>query len=199
MRRILFFSGLLLVLAACKSKMQPVADRYIIEDLAEIATVEKIDEIYPDARPTGGTDFFEEGTVQRAYNILYPESEDEVLLTWKDRNRTRLHHVRVQKDGRWKSETGIRVGMTYDELVALNQAPISFYGFGWDYGGAVDWNGGKLEDSNIQIFLAPREEPDNKFLGDHIIEASDEEIVELDLKVSSIIYRRPNNFMSFSY
>lgn len=199
MRRILIFTGLLLALNACKSKMQPMADRYIIEDLAEVASAERIMEIYPDARIEEGTGMFEEGTVERTYNILYPNSNDEVLLTWKDRDRTRLHQIRIGKEGRWKSEEGIQIGTTYDELVTLNEAPIQVYGFGWDYGGAVDWNGGKLTNSNIRIFLAPASEPANKYYGDHIIKATPQEIKELDLKVSAIIYRQPDSFMSFSY
>lgn len=199
MRRIFIFISLLLVLNACKSKMQPMADRYIIEDLAEVASVEKIKEIYPDAPIEEGTGMFEEGTVERSYNILYPNSNDEVLLTWKDRDRTRLHQIRIGKEGRWKSEAGIQIGTTYDELVTLNEAPIQVYGFGWDYGGAVDWNGGKMTNSNIRIFLAPAGEPANRFYGDHIIKASEQEIEDLDLKVSAIIYRQPDKFMSFSY
>ena len=35
--------------------------------------------------------------------------------------------------------------MTLAELVALNGAPVSFYGLQWDYGGTVqDWHGGRL-------------------------------------------------------
>lgn len=199
MRKILLFLGLLLIVSACKSKKPVPADRYVIENLAEFATVEKIKEIYPDARTREGTDMFEEGTVERVYNVLYPDSPDEVLLTWKDHNRTRLHHIRVENEGRWKSKSGIEIGTTYTELEALNEAPISFYGFGWDYSGAVDWNEGKLADSNIRVFLAPKKDPPNQFIGDQIINPSEEEIEKLKLSVREIIYRQPNNFMSFSY
>lgn len=45
----------------------------------------------------------------------------------------------------WHGANGLRPGMTLAELVALNGAPVSFYGLDWDYGGAVqDWHGGKL-------------------------------------------------------
>lgn len=45
----------------------------------------------------------------------------------------------------WHDANGLHPGMTLAELVALNGAPVSFYGLGWDYGGAVqDWHGGKL-------------------------------------------------------
>ena len=45
----------------------------------------------------------------------------------------------------WRDAAGVHAGMTLDELVKLNGAPISFYGLDWDYGGTVqDWHGGKL-------------------------------------------------------
>ncbi len=45
----------------------------------------------------------------------------------------------------WRDPNGLRPGMSLAELVALNGAPVSFYGLGWDYGGAVkDWHGGRL-------------------------------------------------------
>lgn len=54
--------------------------------------------------------------------------------------------LRVSDPGtRWHADNGLRPGMTLAELVALNGAPISFYGLAWDYGGALqDWHGGKL-------------------------------------------------------
>ena len=45
----------------------------------------------------------------------------------------------------WRGKAGLRPGMRLAELVQLNAAPVSFYGLGWDYGGAVhDWHGGAL-------------------------------------------------------
>ena len=45
----------------------------------------------------------------------------------------------------WTEASGLRPGMNLADLVALNGAPVSFYGLAWDYGGTVqDWHGGKL-------------------------------------------------------
>jgi len=54
--------------------------------------------------------------------------------------------VRVaNKRSRWHLDTGVRLGMTLDALVALNGAPVSFNGLDWDYGGIVgEWHGGRL-------------------------------------------------------
>ena len=57
-----------------------------------------------------------------------------------------IRELRVPSgDSLWHGPSGLRTGMTLAELVALNGAPVSFYGLGWDYGGTVqDWHGGKL-------------------------------------------------------
>lgn len=57
-----------------------------------------------------------------------------------------IRELRVRAaDSLWHDASGLRTGMSLLELVALNGAPVSFYGLGWDYGGTVqDWHGGKL-------------------------------------------------------
>ena len=82
-----------------------------------------------------------------------------VLVVFPDDPRKRLElvqdadnpdapivEVRVSNPAtHWHDANGLRPGMTLAELVALNGAPVSFYGLDWDYGGAVqDWHGGKL-------------------------------------------------------
>lgn len=182
---------LILLAAGCKSKKtgSASAEKFQLENLAEIIAENDLKAIYPEAQISEGTDLFEEGTVERPYSILYPGTADELLITWKDEARTQLHQLRFDKNGRWKAFNGIKVGTTYDQLVRLNGNPIKFYGFGWDYSGAVDWNGGKLSDSNIRVFLAPTNTPPGKFIGDQIVDATPEEIEALNLKVQAVLYQ----------
>ena len=57
-----------------------------------------------------------------------------------------IRELRVRNaDSLWHAASGLRAGMTLADLVALNGAPVSFYGLEWDYGGTVqDWHGGRL-------------------------------------------------------
>src|SRR5687767_4624093 len=43
----------------------------------------------------------------------------------------------TQPGGNWITDDGIKIGTTLDELVKLNGQPITFSGFGWDYGGWI--------------------------------------------------------------
>jgi len=50
------------------------------------------------------------------------------------------------------AQTGVTIGTSLEELVKINGGPFRFYGFEWDYGGAVvDWLDGALEDYRIRI------------------------------------------------
>ena len=190
MRKFLIL-GLILLAAGCKSKKtgSTAAEKFQVETLAEVIATNNLKSVYPDAQISEGTDLFEEGTVERAYSILYPGTSDELLITWEDGARTKIHQLRFDKNGRWKTKNNIRVGTTYDELVRLNGNSIKFYGFGWDYSGAVDWNGGRLANSNVRVFLKPENSPSAKFIGDRIVEATPEEIEALNLKVQAVLYQ----------
>jgi hypothetical protein len=188
MRKILVIVAVLVV-TACNTTKRGTAgniSKFTVENIGKM-TSSDIEKNYPDAHLETGTDVFEEGTSKRPYTILYPGTNDELHITWQDENRTRIHDLQYSEAGKWKSETGIVIGASYKDLNKLNGKKVSFYGFGWDYSGAVDWNGGKLEKSGLRVFLSPEGTPPNKFYGDRIIDATPQEIEALDLKVGSII------------
>lgn len=188
MRKIFIISTIIL-LAACNSAKKGTSRsmaKYSIENLEKMDS-DALERNYPDANIKEGIDMFDEGTQERPYSIMYPGTPDELHITWQDAERTRIHDLRYSGEGKWRSETGVDIGTTYEELNKLNGKQVSFYGFGWDYSGAVVWNEGKLEKSGLRVFLAPQNDIPNKFYGDRIIEATPEEIEALDLKVSSIM------------
>ena len=170
------------------SKKAAKDERYTIESLQN-KTYQQVLGMYSDANPENGNGMMEEGTVERPNTTLYPGTKDEILITWKDDSKTSIFDIHYSEDGKWNSTKGIKIGTTYDELTKINGKEVKFYGFGWDYSGAVDWNGGKLEDSNIRVFLNPEGEIADKFYGDRMIDATPEEIEALNLKVSTIMYR----------
>ncbi len=191
----------IIIFAACKSskpsgssedvislEKSSKADRFFIENLSDMNSA-AINATYPEANITEDVGTFDEGTEERAYTILYPNSPDEIHITWEDAAKNNIYDIRFSDGGKWKSTTGIKVGTTYNELNELNEKEISFYGFGWDYSGAVNWNNGKFEDSNLFVFLEAKNIP-GKFYGDHVIKASPEEIALMDLKVKTIMFKR---------
>ncbi|WP_373057674.1 hypothetical protein [Zunongwangia sp. H14] len=187
----LLLALLIPILFSCNSTKKVTSntsDKFVAENLLNNSKAE-IKEKYAGANMEEGSGMFEEGTVERSYTILYPETSDEVLITWAA-DDSGIYEIRFSEEGKWKTASGIKVGTTYEELNRLNGKPVSFYGFGWDYSGAVVWNGGKLENSNLNIFLGPQNEPAEKFYGDQIVKASPGEIKNLDLKVQAVILKK---------
>lgn len=174
---------------SCKGskKTTNTGDLFIVENLAEMNS-EEIKKNYSDANLREDVGIFEEGTEERPYTTLYSGTPDEIQITWADPNRTKINDIRFSESGKWRSKSGVKVGTTYAELNRLNGKEISFYGFGWDYSGAVEWNNGKLEDSKIFVFLEAQNIP-GKFYGDNIVEATPDEIAALNLKVNTILYK----------
>ena len=188
MRKIIFILSIL-VLAACNSRKAGTSGsnaKYTIENVGNM-NAEEIARNFPDSNLEEGEDMFEEGTEKRAYTILYPDTEDELIITWDQENRENVHSIKFTSKGKWSTSTGVDIGTTLAELNKLNGKPVSFYGFGWDYSGAVDWNGGKLAKSGVAVFLKSDEQVPNKFNSDKIIDPSEEELEAMDLKVGSIM------------
>jgi len=190
MRKFFFLSAILLIVSCNSSKntTAPNSKQFFVEDLLEMNAA-SIKDAFPNEVITEDVGLFEEGTEERAYTVISPNSPDELHITWKDKKRTQVEDIRIDTNGKWKSKTSIKIGTTFEELREMNEKPISFYGFGWDYSGATLWNDGKLENSKLHVFLAPEKEPKNKFYGDHIIKATPEEIKDMDLKVKAILFK----------
>ncbi|MGY5845780.1 hypothetical protein ACW6QP_00030 [Salegentibacter sp. HM20] len=184
---VLFSAVLLAACGGAKKISTAPEDKYLLENLAN-ATSAQLAANYADANIYEDTGLFEEGTIERPYTVLYRGTPDEIQITWNDAARTEIHDITFSGNGKWHSATGIKVGTTYEELERLNGREISFYGFGWDYGGAVMWNNGDLESTNVQVFLEPANDPANKFYGDHLVDATPEEIEALNLRVKTIMY-----------
>ena len=97
-----------------------------------------------------------EGSASYPVLVVFPDDPRKRLEIVQDAENpdAPIVELRVSDPAtQWRDANGLHPGMTLAELVALNGAPISFYGIGWDYGGVVqDWRGGKLAnvvDANI--------------------------------------------------
>lgn len=91
------------------------------------------------------TTLYQEAEPMKA-SILFPKdpSRRVEVLWWNETARKSPSSIQAEGSG-WFGPKGIRVGMTLDEVEALNGRPFTLYGFGWDFGGtSSDWKGGAL-------------------------------------------------------
>ncbi|MEO7433313.1 MAG: hypothetical protein ABIR62_15075 [Dokdonella sp.] len=88
-----------------------------------------------------------EGETAKGFVLFPDDPARRAELFVQDEERLRgISSIRVSGDrSRWHLESGVRPGMSLDDLVALNGKAITFTGLDWDYGGSVaDWNRGRL-------------------------------------------------------
>ena len=106
--------------------------------------------------------------------FLYRGTKNEATIYWKDSAYQKfISFVESYGDGSdWHTPSGIRVGSGFSELLKLNGKKISFYGFGWDYGGNISsYNGGALENSSVRFGLDITETDNNALYGDHELDS----------------------------
>lgn len=117
---------------------------------------------------------------------VFPGTKNELEVAYDpDTNPNRPAFIRVsQEETPWKTDAGVTLGITLQELQQLNGKPFLFSGFGWDYGGRVtDWNGGAFN-ANLMISLDNFSEnaPEDIF-GDREISSDNPMLQRLKIRV----------------
>ncbi len=130
---------------------------------------------------------------------LFPGTESEVSLLFPG-GKADLRDMQATIDFTatdWKAaQTGVKIGTTLEELERLNGGPFSFYGFEWDYGGAVtDWKGGALKDYRIRVSYDFKNRENTtlhpSIRGEQETSTENPALRGLDVKVIQIIVRLP--------
>lgn len=190
----------LLALSACDSRQAPVEPAVKTEMPTEKAVLPSSPEVFAPAEnflletAVNQSDTFE--SLQKQYGeiniakselpgaegdtaqgwILYPNHPEKKLLIYTNETNSHPGSLLVDEAGsKWQLANSVKLGTDSNTLESLNKKPFTFYGFYWDYGGAItDWNGGELSKksangSQINIHLCPPEDPklpDNYLMGD---------------------------------
>jgi len=131
-----------------------------------------------------------EGDTQEGV-ILYPGTPNELEIIWETAaSEGRPAFIRIGKDStQWKTQEGITIGTTLEELEEINGEPFILNGFEWDFGGLVtDWNGGNVKE-NIVIALVPQNFAAMKeeMLGEVKLSSEDEKVRALRPSVGSMV------------
>ena len=127
-----------------------------------------------------------EGMEMPGYKV-YPDTPNELEVVYDpDQAADKPAFLRVgHPRSKWKTNTGVKIGISLQKLEALNGKPFMFSGFGWDYGGRVtNWNGGNF-DANLMITLENLSEnaPEALF-GEQEISSDNPMLRNLKIKVS---------------
>lgn len=141
---------------------------FFLEDILKIESeVELIEKFGSENIRTEYSTEGPEGTEVVGYyvTLLYPETDNELFIYWEFEKQIVSSAYVNSFDSKWSTAEGVRIGTTLEALEELNSSLISFYGFGWDYGGLVSsYYTGLFEDKGLSIILCTENEEANMVL-----------------------------------
>ncbi|SCY31394.1 hypothetical protein SAMN05192588_2202 [Nonlabens sp. Hel1_33_55] len=140
-----------IAIASCQKDKEPI-DPWDAPSLVEqIATNQNWEDEYSDANITEETKFVDEYGGVRTVMTLYPGTLDELTVIYNDSLPQELYW---NKSGQWTTPYG-KVGDPIEVLQKANNAPISFYGLGYDLPGKVKIDSGQIADKKITYTVRP--------------------------------------------
>lgn len=83
---------------------------------------------------------------------VFPETNRSFTVYWQDSfYHRKIMMIRCYQAGApYHTADGLKLGSTFREMLRVNGKPITFTGFGWDYGGSITGlNHGKLEGGTL--------------------------------------------------
>lgn len=128
--------------------------------------------------------------------VLYAGTPEEIRITWKSEERQKIKAIYLNKfNSPWRLATGLQVGISMLDLTKINEAPVNFYGFNWEYAGVVNsYRNGRLAkyEKYFYLVLAPRRPKAvndllSKYNGDKLFTSNSEGVEQLDLIVERIV------------
>jgi uncharacterized protein YgiM (DUF1202 family) len=137
-----------------------------------------------------GDIFFPEGMSAKGFYIFKDDALELQCVTNEKTGVIETILIR-QPSSSWATANGIKIGTRLDDLVKMNEKPIRFSGFGWDYGGNVlSYNNGKLAGLEGQLSINLGEPDDitglEEFLGDTECSTASKKILGKGVKVAEI-------------
>ncbi len=119
-------------------------DKFSYLTLVKCTTIQLLTEIY------GANSLVDMGMVEEEgqaiegshWLVLFKNTKNECVIKQFPKGSIYEFH---QLNSEWELPSNMRVGMNLSKLEDINGAPISFYGFEWDYPGLIyEWNNGVL-------------------------------------------------------
>ncbi len=133
------------------------------------------------------TIWFAEGHSESG-TVVFPGTPNEIEIIWTEEGAPSLIRLR-HKEADWTAASGLKVGSSLEDVEKLNMRPFQFYGFGWDFGGAItDWKGGRMTPA-LMVTLMPSDMDvlDERFWGEVVLSSDDPELKSANIVVSALM------------
>lgn len=149
---------------------------------------------------------FEGGDVPEAATVVWGgDSSTSLAITWDREHPLAIHVCVGTQTGpcRWRTATGIRIGLPLRELDKLNGKPFQVAGIGQEQGKVVSWKRGALEENptacgHLVVRLTPMAEIEGRTMskdetnsmkalqGDKPVNSNSVALLDLNLIVSGM-------------
>ncbi len=115
---------------------------------------------------------FKEGMYEEMITVVNSGKNSELKVHWNKHGQIKMIVI-SHPNSPYRYANGIKLGVSLNSMAALNQKAISFYGFGWDYGGTIsDLNGGEIQKQYpcfAGVFAVKEKQISSTLLGDKIL------------------------------
>lgn len=173
---------------------------YILDDLLNYDSEKELIAKFGKENIERMTQYYPEGMGEYTSTLLYPKTPNEVIFSWNDDtlNFEKLGTVKIaMRASEWVTKKGLKIGLSLKDLEKINGKEFKFFGFEWDYAGAVDFNEGTLDDRNTfcaLTYIYDYENPEIvlpkeylSLIGDGEFLSSNKNAQSVDLTVSEIV------------
>ncbi len=140
-----------------------------------------------------------EGTEMLATEV-YPDSPKQRLqfVWWNEEARTDLSYAELSS--KLAGPGGVRYGMSVAEVEALNGAPFTLSGFGWDYGGHAGFDQGALSNlpgaCAVGVTFSPESYPEgldvDEIIGDRPVQSTNPLLEQVNARVDLVFVSYPH-------
>lgn len=178
-----------------KSVEEPPKEEVLtIEKIAEMANQGNLESTFSKANIERENLMINEGMDTAKVVWINRGSNNEVRIDFRPKDSTKVFRVTARgRENKLISQTGVKMGMSIDQVNSLNRKPVDFYGFNWDFGGAAKFNDGTLEDKNIFVYFKTDKKVGKQFVGDVPHSFEEAKQAKLDLYVNKLVYAPAKN------
>ena len=167
----------------------PQPENPTLERIAELAAKGELHSIFSEEEILRERSLINEGMDSTAVVWVHGKGRNGVRIDFKpNSDKTVLRVTAVGKENPYFSQTGVKLGMSIDQVNSLNRKPVDFYGFNWDFGGAALFNDGFLDDKNIFVYFKTDKKVGKQFIGDSPHSFEEAKVAKLDLYVNKLVY-----------
>lgn len=125
-----------------------------LESILSYVNEDELKQAFGGDNVSRGVGYMPEGMGTYMVTKIFVDTKNEVTVVWDDTtNASGISWIETRaKGGDWKTKQDLYVGMTASEAAAINEAPLTFSGLGWDFGGNVfGYNDGKLKNVRLEF------------------------------------------------